>query len=76
MSVSTSRMHIVSGDRDARLVEALLHGEQSAAERLVTTYQHRAYRLAIRIAGNAQDAEEIVQDALLTVIHKIDTFRG
>ena len=76
MSVSTSPMHIVSGDRDARLVEALLHGEQSAAERLVTTYQHRAYRLAIRIAGNAQDAEEIVQDALLTVIHKIDTFRG
>src|SRR4029453_18087490 len=76
MSASTLRMHIASGDRDGRLVEALLHGEPSAAERLVTTYQDRAYRLAIRIAGNAQDAEEIVQDAFLTVIRKIDTFRG
>src|SRR5207245_1949757 len=76
MSASTLPMHIVSGDRDSRLVEALLHGEPSAAERLVTTYQDWAYRLAIRIAGNAQDAEEIVQDAFLTVIRKIDTFRG
>jgi hypothetical protein len=55
MSASTLPMHIVSGDRDRRLVEALLHGEPSAAERLVTTYQDRAYRLAIRIAGNARD---------------------
>ena len=76
MSASTLPMHIVSGDRDSRLVEALLHGEPSASERLVTTYQDWAYRLAIRIAGNAQDAEEIVQDAFLTVIRKIDTFRG
>src|SRR5437016_6663848 len=75
MSASTLPMDIVSGDRDGRLVEALRHGESSAAERLVTTYQDRAYRLAIRIASNAQDAEEIVQDALLTVIRKIDTFR-
>src|SRR6266478_7760591 len=76
MSASTLPMHIVSGDRDSRLVEALLHGEPSAAERLVTTYQDWAYRLAIRIAGNAQDAEEVVQDAFLTVVRKIDTFRG
>src|SRR5438309_6468760 len=76
MSARTLPMDIVSGDRDGRLVEALRHGESSAAERLVTTYQDRAYRLAIRIASNAQDAEEIVQDAFLTVIRKIDTFRG
>ena len=57
-------------------MEALRRRESRAAERLVTTYQVRAYRLAIRIAGNAQDAEEIVQDAFLTVIRKIDTFRG
>jgi RNA polymerase sigma-70 factor, ECF subfamily len=76
MSASPLPMDIVSGDRDGRLVEALRHGESSAAERLVTTYQDRAYRLAIRIAGNAPDAEEIVQDAFLTVIRRIDTFRG
>jgi hypothetical protein len=75
-AMSTRTLHIVSGDRDEGLVEALRHGEVSAAERLVATYQDRAYRLAIRIAGNAQDAEEIVQDAFLTVIRGISTFRG
>jgi RNA polymerase sigma-70 factor (ECF subfamily) len=74
--MSTGTLHIVPGDRDEGIVQALRRGESSAAERLVTTYQDRAYRLAVRIAGNAQDAEEIVQDAFLTVIRKIDTFRG
>jgi len=74
--MSTGTLHIVARDRDEALVEALRRRESRAAERLVTTYQDRAYRLAIRIAGNAQDAEEIVQDAFLTVIRKIDAFRG
>jgi RNA polymerase sigma-70 factor, ECF subfamily len=75
-AMSTRTLHVLSADRDEGLVEALRHGESSAAERLVATYQDRAYRLAIRIARNAQDAEEIVQDAFLTVIRKISTFRG
>ena len=64
------------GDRDGQLVEALRLREISAAERLVRTYQDRAYRLAIGITGNVQDAEEVVQDALWSVISKIDSFRG
>ena len=41
-----------------------------------TTYGDRVYRLAIRITGNEQDAEEVVQDALWTAARKIDTFKG
>lgn len=63
-------------DRDAGLLDALRRGESAAAERLVATYGDRAYRLAIGITGNGQDAEEAVQDALLSVIRKIATFRG
>jgi RNA polymerase sigma-70 factor, ECF subfamily len=63
-------------DRDEQLVESLRRGEPSAADLLVSTYQSRAYRLAIRITGNAQDAEEVVQDAFVSVIRKIDFFRG
>src|SRR3989442_13388645 len=51
-------------DRDHALLEALREGEPTAAERLVTTYGDRAYRLALRITGNRADAEEGVQDAL------------
>ena len=63
-------------DRDGPLVEALRRRDADAAERLVTTYQSRAYRLAIGITANAEDAEEVVQDAFLSAIRKIDTFRG
>jgi RNA polymerase sigma-70 factor (ECF subfamily) len=66
----------IAADRDGELAESLRHHESSAAERLVTTYQSRAYRLAASITGNAEDAEEVVQDAFWTVIRKIDTFRG
>ena len=63
-------------DCDLDLLEALRLREPMAAERLITRYGQRAYRLASRITGNAQDAEEVVQDALCTVVRKIDTFRG
>ena len=63
-------------DRDLDLLEALRLHEPTAAERLVTTYGERAYRLATSITGNKQDAEEVVQDAFWTVVRKIETFRG
>jgi len=63
-------------DRDAGLVEQLRRQESGAAEALVAAYGDRAYRLAIRITGNEQDAEEVVQDALWTAARKIDTFKG
>src|SRR5437899_10101557 len=63
-------------DRDWRLVRALRLREPTAADRLVATYSDRAYRLAVRITGNEQDAEEAVQDAFWSVVRKIDTFRG
>jgi RNA polymerase sigma-70 factor (ECF subfamily) len=63
-------------DRDGELVEVLRRREPTAAERLVTTYGDRAYRLAAGITRNTQDAEEVVQDAFWSVIRKIEMFRG
>jgi RNA polymerase sigma-70 factor, ECF subfamily len=63
-------------DRDEELLEALRQHEPTAAERLVVTYGDRAYRLATRITGNGQDAEEVVQDAFCAVVRKIGSFRG
>ena len=63
-------------DGDGDLVEALRRDEPMAAERLVTRYGERAYRLASRITGHRQDAEEVVQDAFWAVVRKIDSFRG
>ena len=63
-------------DRDHDLLVALRRREPLAAERLVSKYGDRAYRLASRITGSGQDAEEVVQDAFWTVVRKIDMFRG
>jgi len=63
-------------DRDGDLVTGLRGRERDAAEILVARYADRLYRLAIRITGSEQDAEEVVQDALWTATRKIDTFRG
>jgi RNA polymerase sigma-70 factor (ECF subfamily) len=63
-------------DPDAELVAALRRGDEAAPEALVATFGDRVYRLAIRITGNEQDAEEVVQDALWTAARKIHTFKG
>jgi len=75
MNGSSPRM-TTQTDRDDSLVAALRRGDPTAAEDLVAAYGDRASRLANRITGNAQDAEEAVQDAFLSAIRKIDSFRG
>jgi len=52
-------------DPDAALVAGLRRGEESAAETLVEAYGDRAYRLALRVTGNAAAAAEVLQDAVV-----------
>lgn len=61
---------------DGDLVKQLREADAAAAEALVDTYGARAYRLAVRITGSEADAEEIVQEALWTVVRRVETFRG
>jgi len=63
-------------DVDAPLVEALRRDDPDAATALVEAYGDRVYRLARRITGSNEDAEEVAQDALWTAARKIDTFKG
>jgi RNA polymerase sigma-70 factor (ECF subfamily) len=63
-------------DADADLVEALRREEPDAAERLVERFGDRVYRLAMRITGLNEDAEEAAQDALWTAARKIHMFKG
>jgi RNA polymerase sigma-70 factor (ECF subfamily) len=63
-------------DPDAALVDALRRGAPEAPELLVDAYGDRVYRLALRITGSREDAEEAAQDALWTIARKIDTFKG
>ena len=63
-------------DADAELVEALRRDDPDAPEQLVERFGDRVYRLAMRITGSNEDAEEAAQDALWTAARKIHTFKG
>lgn len=63
-------------DPDQALLDALRRSDPRAPEMLVEAYGDRVYRLALRITGSREDAEEAAQDALWTVARKIDSFKG
>ena len=59
-------------DEDADLLDRLAEGDEAAFRLLVERHIDRAYAIALRIIGNAADAEDVVQDTML----KIWTHRG
>lgn len=56
---------------DAEFQRALAHNLDGTFEQLVLSYQDRLYAFALRLLGNAQDAEEAVQDALVRSYHAL-----
>ncbi|HEV8307090.1 MAG TPA: RNA polymerase sigma factor [Methylomirabilota bacterium] len=60
---------------DDRLIRELTAQTPEAMEQLVARYGPKTYRLALRITGKPEDAEEVSQDVLWTVVRKIDTFK-
>lgn len=61
---------------EKQLVTDAQAGDFSAFMQLVDKHKSKIYALARELAGNSQDAEDIVQDTLLKAIDKIDQFRG
>lgn len=59
-----------------RLISLCRDGDESAVETLVITYQKPIYRLALSILEDPYEAEEAAQDALLTALGALDSFRG
>jgi RNA polymerase sigma-70 factor (ECF subfamily) len=62
-------------DPDADLVAKLRRQAPGAVETLVVRYGDLLYRLAVRMTGNEEDAQKIVQDALCAAVYRIDSFR-
>jgi len=62
--------------KDAALVERSRGADVEAFEELVRRWSERVWRLALRITGNAADAEEVLQETFLSAYTKLGTFRG
>ena len=62
---------------DLELARRVLAGDESASESFFAEYFPRLYRFArIRLGGDDQAAEEVVQSTLIRAVRKLHTFRG
>ena len=61
---------------ERELVAKAQGGDFEAFVELVDAHKGKVYAMVRRLAGNEQDAEDIMQDTLLKAIDKIEQFRG
>lgn len=61
---------------DRRLIADCLRGRTAAFGELVRRYQDRLYNTVYRLVDNAEDAQDIVQEAFLHAYQALDSFKG
>lgn len=66
----------MDGDEDAALVERARAGDFEAFERLAARHERRLYAVAMGIVRRREDAEDVVQTALLKALEHLPGFRG
>jgi RNA polymerase sigma-70 factor (ECF subfamily) len=64
----------LAGD-ESLLVSEAKAGNYAAFEELVNRYEKKIYRLGINITGNAEDAEDVLQEAFLKAFEHLPEFR-
>jgi RNA polymerase sigma-70 factor (ECF subfamily) len=61
---------------DADLVSRARLGDAEAANELVRRYRPAAFRFALQLTGNREDALDVTQDAMLRFLDTLDLFDG
>jgi RNA polymerase sigma-70 factor (ECF subfamily) len=59
---------------DRAIIEQVLAGDVEAYSRLVDRHYDRCARIAVRILGNREDAEEALQDAFLRAFRALEDY--
>jgi RNA polymerase sigma-70 factor, ECF subfamily len=59
---------------DRVIIQQVLTGDVEAFARLVDRHYARCARIAVRILGNHEDAEEAIQDAFLRAYRALDSY--
>ncbi|NOT04684.1 MAG: sigma-70 family RNA polymerase sigma factor [Anaerolineales bacterium] len=57
-------------------LEALRNGDRAEFAKLVDAYSAPIYRLGLRMLGNEQDAEDVLQNAFISALTHLPNFEG
>lgn len=61
---------------EAALLRALQAGEKYACACMVKHHSSQMYAVALRIVGDSDEAEEVVQEAFISACNKVKSFEG
>jgi RNA polymerase sigma factor (sigma-70 family) len=58
------------------LIKGCIEGNRRMQEALYSRFSPRMYAVCLRYAGNAEEAEDILQEGFIKIFKKLDTFRS
>jgi RNA polymerase sigma-70 factor (ECF subfamily) len=61
---------------EGSLVEAARRGDRAALSRLLEQHQQRVFGFGVKMCGDVEDAKEVAQETLLTLVRNLPGFRG
>lgn len=70
----TPRSNQMASETD--LIEGCLKDDRRMQEELYQRFSPRMYAVCLRYAGNAEEAQDVLQDGFIKVFKKMDSFRG
>ncbi len=71
-----TKHHRLSPQREKQLVDQVRRGNRGALGELLGAYHRSVYHQCLRMLGNAEDAADVAQDAMMKAVQHIDSFRG
>ena len=58
------------------LISGCMEGNRRMQEEMYRRFSPRMYAVCLRYAGNAEEAEDILQEGFIKIFKKLDSFRG
>ena len=73
--MATQAAVVIPGSEE-KLIRAGQRGDQQAVETLFRRYHRPLFQTALRVLGNTEDAEDALQDGLLSAYRNLKRFEG